>query len=206
MDRVVVTLMFYLLTIAGIVECQRCSGRVITAAKDECTLAINNMRRVGSSSIACKPGECREQLRAGFASGACTYNYYTVELVNEICSGKYDCKSVTVSTPMFITGDVSFDSFCRDVSDELSREGCRSSVNSLRTSGSQNNKACTGRCPELLNATLGECGYDTVNTYTAEEIVDYCSGRFDDPCSGSSNIKGLPSLIFLLALLIIIFY
>ena len=72
MDRVVVTLMFYLLTIAGIVECQRCSGRVITAAKDECTLAINNMRRVGSSSIACKPGECREQLRAGFASGACT--------------------------------------------------------------------------------------------------------------------------------------
>ena len=91
------------------------------------------------------------------------YNYYTVELVNEICSGKYDCKSVTVSTPMFITGDVSFDSFCRDVSDELSREGCRSSINSLRTSGSQNYKACTGRCPELLNATLGECGYDTVS-------------------------------------------
>jgi len=46
-------------------------GSIITAAKDECTLAINDLRRVGSSSIACQPGECRDQWREGFASGRC---------------------------------------------------------------------------------------------------------------------------------------
>ena len=91
------------------------------------------------------------------------YNFYNEETLNDICSGKYDCNARTVSHPTFVSNDVVHDSVCSEVSNELSSEGCSGGIINLRTSGSQGNKACSGRCPQLINTVVGRCGYDTVS-------------------------------------------
>jgi len=77
----ILTIISLVFTIANVANSQSCQGRWKTAQKDECTLAINNARRVGSSSIACQPGECRDQWREAFAEGACSVRLCKVEAI-----------------------------------------------------------------------------------------------------------------------------
>ena len=94
------------------------------------------------------------------------YNFYTKDLVEDICSGKYDCNSRPVPSKSFTSRDaVRSRVFCSKVGRELNRaDGCIQSINRLRQFGSVNSEVCSsGRCSQLAFTTLTVCGFHTVS-------------------------------------------